>query len=151
MKKIWGIVAGVVVLAIVGVVVSMAIIKGNQSEQVETSELVNSSSVEYFELSQNKDQLAVMRAWAVGSEQFTKIEYQIDTQDKVHVATAKYDKATESWDKYDDDFEGLNYIDTGVITFDLSNLTAGEHIIQVFVCAGSNVSECIYQKIFTIQ
>lgn len=150
MKK-WlvGLIAGLGVLAVVGAVIGISLAKKN--DEANAGELAKYSAVEYFEAEQEKEQPAVLRAWAVGEEQFTKITYQIDTADEVTVSTAKYDKASEDWAKYDDDFEDMNYIDTGVITIDLSSLSSGKHILQVYVYSGSDVSECICEKIFTIQ
>lgn len=150
MKK-WlvGLIAGLGVLAVVGAVIGISLAKKN--DEANAGELAKYSAVEYFEAEQEKEQPAVLRAWAVGEEQFTKITYQIDTADEVTVSTAKYDKASEDWAKYDDDFEDMNYIDTGVITIDLSSLSEGKHILQVYVYSGSEVSECICEKIFTIQ
>lgn len=150
MKK-WlvGLIAGLGILAVVGAVIGISLAKKN--DDANAGELAKYSAVEYFETSQDKEQPAVLRAWAVGEEQFTKITYQIDTENEVTVSTAKYDKASEDWAKYDDDFEDMNYIDSGVITIDLSGLSEGKHILQVYVYSGSSVSECICEKIFTIQ
>ena len=150
MKK-WlvGLIAGLGILAVVGAVIGISLAKKN--DEANAGELAKYSAVEYFEAEQEKEQPAVLRAWAVGEEQFTKITYQIDTADEVTVSTAKYDKASEDWAKYDNDFEDMNYIDTGVITIDLSSLSEGKHILQVYVYSGSDVSECICEKIFTIQ
>lgn len=139
------------VVAVVGAGFGINYLVNKNKEQANEDALAKYSAVEYFESEQVKEQPAVMRAYAVGDEQFTKITYQIDTAEEVTVSTAKYDKASEDWAKYDNDFEDMNYIDTGVISIDLSELTAGKHILQVFVYAGSDVTECICEKIFTIQ
>lgn len=151
MKKLIAIiVAGVTLLVVLGVGISH-VIKANKESEIKSGEVAKYSCVDYFETQQSKDQPAVLRAWAVGDKQFTKITYQIDAQEEVTVATAKCDVATESWDKYNDDYEELNYIDTGVITINLNNCAKGKHVISVYVYAGSSVSECILEKIFTIQ
>lgn len=152
MKKLIAIiVASVTLLAVLGVGISHVIKANNKESEIVSGELAKYSQVEYFESNQRTEQPAVLRAWAVGEKQFTKITYQIDTQSEVVVAGATYDKVSESWSKYNDDFEDLNYIDTGVITIDLSSLDEGKHIVQVRVYAGSDVTECIMEKIFTIQ
>ena len=138
------------VVAVVGAIIGISLAVKNKNENTGDG-LAKYSAVEYFESSQVKEQPMVIRAYAVGEEQFTKISYQIGTENEVTISSAKYDKATEDWAKYDDDFEGMNYIDTGVITIDLSDLSEGKHVFQVFVYSGSNVSECIFEKIFTIQ
>ena len=152
MKKWVAILIAVIsILAVIGATIGIVSLVKNKEDVNTSGELAKYSKVQYFEDKQNTDQPAVMRAWAVGDEQFTKITYQIDTQSEVTVSTAKYDKATEDWAEYNGDYEDLNYIDTGVITIDLSELEAGKHIIQVYVYSGSDVSECIFEKIFTIQ
>ena len=115
MKKLIAIiVASVTLLAVLGVGISHVIKANNKESEIVSGELAKYSQVEYFESNQRTEQPAVLRAWAVGEKQFTKITYQIDTQSEVVVAGATYDKVSESWSKYNDDFEDLNYIDTGV-------------------------------------
>ncbi len=152
MKKWVAILIAIIsIIAVIGVTIGIVLLVKNKEDVNTSGELAKYSQVQYFEDKQVKEQPAVMRAWAVGSEQFTKISYQINTESEVVVSTAKYDKATEDWAKYNGDYEDLNYIDTGIILIDLSELEAGKHIIQVFVYSGSDVSECIFEKIFTIQ
>lgn len=136
-----------VVAGVIGIIVGI----NNNNKKADSDAIAQYSSIKYFDENQSAEEPGVLSAWAVGKEQFTKITYQIDTQPEVVIAKADYDKATEAWDDYDNDFEGMNYIDTGVITIDLSELEAGKHIIQVFVYAGSDARECICEKIFTIQ
>ena len=153
--KVWlkWLIVGICILGIVGATIGIVyLVKNNKDKGEELSNvIVKQSQIEYFEDTQSKTQPAVLSAWAVGEKQFTKITYQIDTKDEVTIKDATYDVATERWDEYDNDFEGLNYIDTGVITIDLSELEAGKHILQIFVYAGSDARECICEKIFTIQ
>ncbi len=139
------------VLAVVGAAIGISLAIKNKNEKANEDALAQYSSVEYFEEKQSKEQPMVLRAWAVSEEQFTKITYQIDTENEVTVSSAEYDKASDDWAKYDDDFEDMNYIDTGVFTIDVSELAQGKHILQIVVYSGSDVSECIFEKIFTIQ
>ena len=151
MKKwVIGLIAGVVVVAIVLAIGISHVIKHNE-DNTGSGELATHYEVQYFESKQTKEQPLVVRAWAVGAEQFTKVTYQIDTETEVNVSNAKYDKVNEDWAKYDSDYDDMNYIDTGVLTIDLSQLEEGKHIFQIFVYSGSDVSECIFEKIFTIQ
>ncbi len=144
-------IAGLCIVAVVGATIGIVVSVRNKEDETKSDALAQHYEINYFEETQKNTQPGVLRAWAVGEKQFTKISYQIDTDAEITVTDATYDVAGENWDKYEDDYEGLNYIDTGVITINLSTLKAGKHIIQVFVYAGSDARECIAEKIFTIQ
>ena len=145
-------VAGLCIVAVVGATIGIvAGVRAKNKDEDKSDALAQYYSIQYFEETQKTTQPGVLRAWAVGEKQFTKISYQIDTNAEITVTDATYDVADDKWDKYDEEYEDMNYIDTGVITINLSTLKAGKHIIQVFVYAGSDARECIAEKIFTIQ
>lgn len=124
-------------------------IKADADKKVE-SEMCVDYDIEYFKDTQVSTQPMVFRAWAVG-EDFTSIKYQIDTGAQTDVSVAVIDDADSDWEKYDESkHEGLTYVDTGIVTVDVSELEAGKHVFQIFVYNGDKF-DCIMEKIFTIQ
>lgn len=143
-------IVGVCVLAIIGGTVAIVIgVRKNKDDKSDS--LAQYSAVYFDETHAAGETQAWFSAYAVGSEQFKKITYQIDTQEEVEITNAIYDVADEDWAEYDDDYDGLNFIDSTREVIDLSELEAGKHVLQVFVYAGSDARECICEKIFTIQ
>lgn len=138
---------GIIVLAgiIVGTVFGIKACKENKAGDG----LAKYSTVEYFEDVQVEDTLAVIRAYAVG-ENFTAITYQIDNEDEVKVNGAITDEADEDWSEYTSDYKDLRYIDTRVITIDLSELEAGDHILKIFVYDGEE-KEQIFKATFELK
>ena len=145
-------IVGLCGLAVVGATIWLVVgVKNRNQEELTSDALAEYSSVYFDESHAVGETSAWFSAYAVGSKQFTKITYQIDTQAEVELKNAVYNVADEKWAEYESDFDGMNYIDSTRETIDLSQLEAGKHVIQVFVYAGSDARECICEKIFTIQ
>lgn len=145
-KKIIAIVVSSVVLLglVLGIIFGVKACKENKAGDG----LAQYSSVEYFKEVQVTDRLAVLRAYAVG-EEFTAITYQIDNQDEVNV-NALSGACNEDWEDYEEDYKDLRYIDTSVLTIDLAELEAGDHILKIFVYNGEE-KEQIFKTTFELK
>ena len=146
-KSLIAIIVGGVVL--LGLILGIAFGVKACNESKTGDGIAKFSTVEYFDEIQVADNLAVIRAYAVG-EDFTAITYQIDNADEVNVTGAVSGACNEDWSEYKDEYKDLRYIDTRVITIDLSELEAGDHIIKITVYNGEE-SEQIFKSTFELK
>ena len=145
MSKLW-----IWLIAIGGIIlfIGASIINYNKYV-VNDSESITQSQVLYFKDVQYQDNDAVLQAYAVGKS-FTKITYKIDNGAEVDITGAVVDTADKDWEFYKKAYAGKKYIDSRVITIDLSRYEVGDHFITIYVYDGSTSKEEIYKKFFKL-
>lgn len=140
---IWLIAIGGVVVFIVASIVSYNKYFSKDSESITQSEVL------YFKDVQYQDNVAVLQVYAVGKS-FTKITYKIDNGAEVEMTGAVADTVDKEWEFYKKSYAGKKYIDSRVITIDLSSYEVGDHFITIYVYDGSASKEEIYKKFFKL-
>lgn len=138
---------------VVGIIVALVIILGALAgyfsyTKNQESEIKNEVTVEYIKDVYDKDIPAVMRVYVVGKS-FTKLTYQIGASEEVEI-NATIDTVDESWELYRKSWAGRKYIDSNIMSIDLSSYNPGKHVITFYVYDGESVREEIYEKSFRL-